>query len=106
MSLELKLLVASMVLGFVHILLVSHAMNFQYGYRWGASSRDQRMPPLEGVGGRLERASRNFLETFPFFAAPVLVAPVPDREPWLPWWGANLYFWGGVAYRPPYPPAV
>jgi uncharacterized MAPEG superfamily protein len=106
MSLELKLLAASIVLGFVHILLVSHAMNFQHGYRWGASSRDQPMPPLEGVSGRLERAARNFLETFPFFAAAVLLAHVTGRESWLTWWGANLYFWGRVAFLPLYASGV
>lgn len=102
MTLELTLLALSIVLGFVHILLASHAMNVQYGYRWGASARDQRMPPLEGVGGRLERASRNFLETFPFFAAAVLIVYVTGRASALSWWGANLYFWGRVAYLPLY----
>jgi len=102
MTLELKLLATSVVLGFVHIVLVAHAMNFQYGYRWGASARDQRMPPLEGVGGRLERAARNFLETFPFFAAAVLLVHVTGRESWLSWWGANLYFWARLAYLPLY----
>src|SRR5215475_10948095 len=106
MSLELKLLAASIVLGFVHIVLVSHVMSFQYGYRWSASSRDQRMPALERMGGRLERASRNFLETFPFFAAAVLVAHVTGRESSLTWWGANLYFWARVAYLPLYASGV
>ena len=64
MTMELKLLAVSIVLGFVHIVLASHAQSFQYGYRWTATSRDQSMPPLDGVSGWLERASRNFLRRF------------------------------------------
>ena len=102
MTTELKLLAWSVVLGFVHIVLASHAASFQHGYDWTASSRDHPMPPLPGVGGRLERASRNFLETFPFFAAAVLIAHAAGRESWLTWWGANLYFWGRIAFLPLY----
>ena len=32
------------------------------------------LPPLGGTAGRLDRALRNFLETFPLFAAAVLIA--------------------------------
>jgi uncharacterized MAPEG superfamily protein len=102
MSSELKLLALSIVLGFVHILLSSHATSLQYGYRWTAGARDQRRPPPEGIAGRLERASRNFLETFPFFAAAVLMAHATGRESLLTWWGAHLYFWSRVAYLPLY----
>ena len=102
MTTELTLLALSIVLGFVHISLAAHAMNAQYGYRWGATARDERMPPLQGVGGRLERALRNFLETFPFFAAAVLMVHVAGRESALSLWGANLYFWARVAYLPLY----
>jgi uncharacterized MAPEG superfamily protein len=106
MTLELKLLALSVLLGFVHIVLASHAASAQYGYRWTATSRDRPMPPLEGVGGRLERASRNFLETFPFFAVAVLMVHVLGRESALSWWGTNLYFWGRVAYLPLYASGV
>jgi len=102
MSTELKLLALSVVLGFVHIVLASHAASFQYGYRWTATARDRPMPPLEGVAGRLERAARNFLETFPLFAAVVLLAHVAGKESALTWWGANLYVWARVAYLPLY----
>jgi len=106
MSTELKLLALSVVLGFVHIVLASHAASFQYGYRWTATARDRPMPPLEGVAGRLERAARNFLETFPLFAAVVLLAHVAGRESALTWWGANLYVWARVAYLPLYASGV
>ena len=106
MTTELTLLALSVVLGFVHIVLASHAASFQHGYRWTATARDQLMPPLEGVAGRLERASRNFLETFPLFAAAVLLAHAAGKNSALTWWGANLYVWARVAYLPLYASGV
>jgi hypothetical protein len=38
------------------------------------------------------------VETFPLFAAVVLVAHVTDTHDALTEWGARLYFWGRVAY--------
>ena len=65
----------SVVLGLVQIVLASHAASLQRGYLWTAGSRDEAVPPLTGIAGRLERASlRNFVETFPLFAAAVLIA--------------------------------
>jgi len=51
MTLELKVLALSIVLGLVHIVLASHAASLQRGYVWTASSRDEPVPPLTGVGG-------------------------------------------------------
>jgi uncharacterized MAPEG superfamily protein len=72
MTLELKMLALSIVLGLVQIVLASHAASLQRGYVWTASSRDEAVPKLTGVAGRLERALHNFVETFPLFAAAVL----------------------------------
>jgi uncharacterized MAPEG superfamily protein len=96
------MLAFSIVLGFVHIILASHAKSRIYGYRWSAGPRDQAMPPLAGVAGRLERALQNFGETFPLFAAAVLLAQIADRHGAFTIWGAQLYFWARVAYLPLY----
>jgi uncharacterized MAPEG superfamily protein len=98
MTPELKMLALSIVLGLVQIVLASHAASLQRGYIWTASSRDQPLPPLTGVAGRLERALRNFTETFPLFAAAVLTAHVAARHSWVTELGAHLYFWGRIAY--------
>lgn len=102
MTLELALLALSVGLGIVHIVAASHAASLQRGYRWAASARDEPVAPLQGVAGRLDRALRNFLETFPLFAAVVLAAAAMDRHNALTEWGAELYFWGRVAYLPLY----
>ena len=92
MSFELAMLAASCVLCLLQIVIASHAASFQRGYRWTASARDAEVPPLTGVAGRLERALRNFLETFPVFVAAVLLVHMLDRESALSEWGAGLYF--------------
>ncbi len=98
MTLELKMLALSIVLGLVQIVLASHAASLQRGYVWTASSRDEAVPALTGVAGRLERALKNFVETFPLFAAAVLTAHVAARHSWMTEWGVQLYFWARVAY--------
>jgi len=102
MTIELATLSFSILLGFVHIVLSSHAVSMQRGYRWTASARDDAVPPLSGLAGRLDRALHNYLETFPFFAAAVLTAHVTDRHGSLTIWGTQLYFWARVAYLPLY----
>src|SRR4029077_15735838 len=89
---------ARIVLGIVHIIIVSHLQSWQRGYRWTASSREQSVAPLTGVAGRAERALRNYLETFPFFAAAILAVTVANTHNWLTVWGAHFYFWGRVVY--------
>ncbi|TJV42058.1 MAG: hypothetical protein E5Y18_11385, partial [Mesorhizobium sp.] len=98
MSFELAMLVASCVLCLIQIVVSSHAASFQRGYRWTASSRDAEVSPLTGVAGRLERALRNFLETFPVFAVAVFLVHVLGRESALSEWGAGLYFSARLVY--------
>ena len=75
MGVELRMLIFSVVLGMIQIIAASHAASLQRGYRWTVyRPRDEEAGPLRGVAGRLDRASRNFLETFPLFAAAVLAA--------------------------------
>ena len=98
MSVELRMLTLSVVLGIAQIIAASHAASLQRGYRWTASPRDAKVEPLRGVAGRLDRALRNFVETFPLFAAVVLAAHVTNTHDTLTEWGARLYFWGRLAY--------
>src|SRR3982750_1076406 len=100
MTIELQMLALSIVLGFIQIGLATHFKNKQYGYDWNAGPRDEVMPPLNPLPGRLGRALANFLETFPFFAVAVLMAHVANRHSALTFWGVQLYFWGRVAYVP------
>jgi uncharacterized MAPEG superfamily protein len=105
-TVELRMLTLAVGLGILQIIAASHAASLQRGYRWTAGSRDEEAQPLRGVAGRLDRALRNFLETFPLFAAVVLVAHVSETHDALTEWGARLYFWARVAYVPLYAAGV
>ena len=102
MTTELWLLIAAVLLGFAQIILQAQSMNMQRGYRWNAGPRDEILPPLTGTAGRLNRASRNFFETFPLFAAVVLIAAIANIHNNLTLWGAWLYLLGRIVYLPLY----
>lgn len=105
MGIELKFLAWAIVLGFVQLLLADALVTRQRGLAWNTGPRDSS-PPLTGVAGRSERAYRNFLETFPFFAAAVLAVTLAGRTSEHSALGVQLYFWARVAYVPLYLGAV
>ena len=102
MNIEVRVLIWTVVLGLVQIVAASHAASLQRGYRWAASARDREVAPLTGIAGRLDRALRNFSETFPLFAALVLAAQAVGRHGRLTESGAILYFIARLAYLPLY----
>ena len=102
MAMELKMLLWSVVLGLVQIALAATLSTGQRGLGWNAGPRDEVAAPLTGAAGRLDRAARNFLETFPFFAAAVLMLTLLHRETSQTALGAQLYFWARVLYIPAY----
>ena len=102
LSTELTMLVLAIALGLFQLLIAARANNYQRGIIWNVGARDEPGAPTSKLAGRLERAFRNFLETFPFFAAVVLVATFADRHNWATIWGVQLYFWGRVIYLPLY----
>jgi uncharacterized MAPEG superfamily protein len=106
LSPEAAALVWSAGLGFAHLLVVAHFQRRQYDLRWIASARDESRPPLAGVGGRLDRAFRNYLETYPFFLALVMAALVSHRTNAWTAWGAFAYVAARIVYVPLYAAGV
>lgn len=98
MPIELQMLAWSIVLGLVHIALSATLGTRQRGLKWNASARDGEPKPLTGVAGRLDRANRNFIETFVFFAAAVLAVLVAQKTDSNTALGVQLYFWARLAY--------
>jgi uncharacterized MAPEG superfamily protein len=97
-SFELTMLAGATVWGFVQLVAAAQAANVQYGLRWAASPRDAGMPPLKPIPGRISRNFQNYMETFPFFVAAVLVAEAAGVHNALTWWGSIAYLAGRVAY--------
>jgi uncharacterized MAPEG superfamily protein len=102
MPIELKMLGWSVALGLVHVLLGAALTTRQRGLKWNVGARDAVLPPLEGVAARVDRALRNFLETFPFFAAAALAVAVLERGDSATALGAQAYFWARLVYVPLY----
>jgi uncharacterized MAPEG superfamily protein len=101
-TVEGRYLWASAFLGLVQLLLaILFSLNAR-GLLWAAGARDQAGASMGTIGGRIERAYRNFLETFPLFAAMVLLASGLGIHNGLTVWGAQLYFFGRVLYVPLY----
>ncbi|MBB3759470.1 MULTISPECIES: MAPEG family protein [Xanthomonas] len=102
LTIELQMLGWAMVLGLVQLLAASASMTAQRGTKWNASARDGDPKPLTGVAARLDRAFRNYQETFPIFAAAVLAVSVAGRTNADTALGVQLYLWARVAYVPAY----
>ncbi len=102
MDIEIRMLAWAMMLGLVQLLLAAAGMTLQRGVKWNASARDGEARPLAGVPGRLDRAWRNFLETFPFFAAAALAVIATGRQGQTSALAVQLYFWARVLYVPVY----
>lgn len=62
---ELIVLALACLLLLAHILLAIRYKTKQYGTGWNMGARDEDLPPLNAIAGRLDRARANFLETFP-----------------------------------------
>ncbi|MDB5591775.1 MAPEG family protein [Enterovirga sp.] len=98
MDTELTYLAWTVVLGLVQVIGSAQFMIAANGFSYGASNRDTPPRPMSPVGQRLERATRNFLETVPLAVAAILIAHVAGRHNAFTYWGATLYFWGRVAF--------
>ncbi len=98
MSFELTILAGAVVWGFIQLVAAAQASNVQYGLQWAASPRDTEMPPLKPIPGRIVRNFRNFMETFPFFAAALLLAEFAEVHSGLTYWGAIAYLGGRIVY--------
>lgn len=106
MTTELILLASSIGLGFLYMMASSFATTRERGTAWNVGARDEKMPELSAVPARLDRAFQNFKETFPFFAAAILLNELVSRTQspsnTLSLIGAHLYFWCRVVYLPLY----
>lgn len=92
---ELKLLGVAVVVGLVWATVAARRGQ---DMTWAVGPRDEPRP-LSVTASRLDRAFRNFMETFPLFAAAVVAADLAGKLGALTLWGSALY----VAARALYP---
>ena len=101
MSIELQYLIFTIFLVLIQLVMQAAAGFLANGLTGMAGSRDDEVL-TSGIGGRFERAYYNMLETFPVFAALVLIIQVTKSWTALSALAVQLYFWSRVAYIPLY----
>lgn len=94
---ELQLLAWSVLLAFVQMLIAVQGAMAQVGLMPLFDNREG-LPEIKGWGGRAARAHRNMLENLVLFAALVLIVAVTGKSNNMTLLGAQLFFWGRVAY--------
>ena len=97
MSPDLKFLVWSVALTLLQMVVSALTATQQCGLPRLAGNRED-MPSLTGIAGRAQRAHRNMLESLVLFAALVLVAQATGKADAATALGAQLFFWGRLAY--------
>ena len=79
MTTELTVLALGALLLLAHIMLAVHFKTQQYGKDWNMGARDEDLPPLNPIAGRLERARDKFAETFPIAIVALLGIAVAGK---------------------------
>jgi len=97
MSVEMKLLIWSAALAFIQMLVAVAGATLQVGLPKLAGNRDD-MPAIKGWAGRADRAFRNMMHGLLWFAVLVLAAQIAGKLDATTTLGAQLFFWGRVAY--------
>jgi len=94
-------LVIAVIVGMLHLGIAAQMAQKYRTPDWGFGPRDTPMPP-QGTAARVDRAYRNFMETFPLFAAALLAVVLQNKSDGLSHWGAVLYVVARIAYIPLY----
>ena len=102
MTIELAMLAWGCILAIVHIFVAVRFKTRQYGTKWNMGARDEELPPLEPVAGRLARAQANFFETFPIMAAAVLIVTSVGLEDSRTAIGSVMWLGARILYLPLY----
>ncbi len=99
---ELKLLLAAVIVGLVQIVWAAAAgSGGERNLAWLMGPRDEAKP-VGVVAARLDRALKNFLETFPLFAAATVGVVLADKLGPLTAWGCALYVISRALFVPIY----
>ena len=94
---EMMLLLWAVVLMFVQMLISAQGAFMQVGLVTLAGNRDN-LPPLAGWAGRARRAHLNMMENMVLFVALVFLVIAAGKSNQMTVLGAELFFWGRLAY--------
>jgi len=105
MTPELQYLVYGVILLVVHTLVQATFSDLSKGIGWALGPQDETREQSV-TAARIQRALRNYLETFPAFIALALVLAVTETGNGTSALGAAVYFWARIAYIPAYASGV
>ena len=94
MAVELRIAGLGALLLIVHLFVAVRLKTRQYGTKWNVGARDESLPPLNPVAGRLARAQANFLETFPVAIVALLGVVIAGRTSH--WTALGGWIWLGA----------
>ncbi|GGD57219.1 MAPEG family protein [Croceicoccus mobilis] len=102
MAVEIRILVYAAILLMVHVFAEAHFKTKQYGKKWNTGARDEDLPPLNPIAGRLGRARGNFMETLPVAIIALLGVVLAGKASF--WTGMGGWIWLGarIVYLPLY----
>ena len=101
MTPELQYLLYGIILLIAHALIQATLSDLSKGLGWALGPQDETRDQ-NAVAGRVQRALRNYLETFPAFIALALILAVTGLGDATSALGAAVYFWARVVYIPAY----
>lgn len=102
MPVELTIIAWGMILLLVHIFAAAHVKTKQYGAKWNMGARDESLPPLNPLAGRLTRAQANFMETLPIAIVALIGVVVADRSSEWTALGGWIWLAARIVYLPLY----
>ncbi|AKM11567.1 MAPEG family protein [Croceicoccus naphthovorans] len=102
MAIEIRILVYAAILLLVHIFAEAHFKTKQYGTKWNMGARDEDLPPVNPVAGRLGRARGNFMETLPIAIIALLGVVVADKASAMTAMGGWIWLGARIVYLPLY----
>lgn len=95
---ELTYLVFSVVFLLIHIVVQTAGSDLSKGIGWALGSQDEPRKTESLFAQRVEKAQRNFLETYPIFIALALTLAVTKLGTETTALGAALWFWSRVGF--------
>jgi uncharacterized MAPEG superfamily protein len=102
MAMELQIVALGALLLLVHIFAAVHLKTKQYGRKWNVGARDEALPPLDPLAGRLARAQANFQETFPIAIVALLGVVIAGRTSGWTALGGWIWLSARIIYLPLY----
>ncbi len=99
---ELKILALGAVLLLVHIFAAAFFRTQQYGLVWNMGARDDALPPVDPITGRMSWAQANYMETLPIAIIALIGVVVAGRTSATTMHGGWIWLGARVVYLPLY----